>query len=84
MMTLNPPLPAVPTDNALTYALTLIGVEQAVANAATAVDVSAAANVARSKSLDDREAQLAARIAAHEAKERALAAKAEQWRAALA
>ncbi len=58
--------------------------EQAVANAATAVDVSAAANVARSKSLDDREAQLAARIAAHEAKERALAAKAEQWRAALA
>ena len=33
--------------------------EQAVANAATAVDVSAAANVARSKSLDDREAELA-------------------------
>jgi hypothetical protein len=45
--------------------------EQAVANAATAVDVSAAANVARSKSLDDREAQLAARIAEHEAKVKA-------------
>ena len=45
--------------------------EQAVANAQTALDVASSANVARSKSLDDREAELTRQIAEHEAKVKA-------------
>jgi hypothetical protein len=57
--------------------------EQAVANAATAVDVSAAANVARSKSLDDREAELAKREQEHAAKVKANEDRIAQVRASL-
>ena len=58
--------------------------EQAVANAATAVDVPAAANVARSKSLDDREAELAKREREHAAKVKANEDRIASVRASLA
>jgi hypothetical protein len=57
---------------------------QAVANAATAVDVSAAANVARSKGLDDREAELAKREQEHAAKVKANEDRIASVRASLA
>jgi septal ring factor EnvC (AmiA/AmiB activator) len=69
---------------AATRELNVLAREQAVANAATAVDVSAAANVARSKGLDDREVELAKREQEHAAKVKANEDRIASVRASLA
>jgi hypothetical protein len=58
--------------------------EQAVSNAQTALNVASSANATRAKTLDDRETELARRIAEHEARVKANEDRIASVRASLA